>query len=195
FKYWIENSNSYIVVQLETVPTDWRWKATGSFVQTSPKANSTLPLKNLQQLCSPPGQKKSTTPWKFFLEVFIDDEQIPNVMNSKILGVTFDNLQTKHSGNVCNSVSSRNRSLKTLAGTSWGKDKETIVFTYKTSYKSVINYCSPIWTSFLQYRKNSALCIATGCHSITHPYQFYDETSMLPVKSHNELLTTQFLLA
>ena len=139
------------------------------------------------------------------LEVYIDDERVPTVKYPKILVVTFDNLQTfaKQSANVCKSVSSRNRALKALAGTSWGKDKETIVSTYKTSCRSVINCCAPVWTPFLsdtqwskiQTRQNSALRIATGCHSITHPDHLHDETSMLPVKAHNELLTKQFLLS
>ena len=93
--------------------------------------------------------------------------------------------------------------MKALAGTAWGKDKETLVATYKTSCRSVINYSAPVWTPFLsetqwskiQTRQNSALRIATGCHSITHPDHLHDETSMLPVKTHNELLTKQFLLA
>jgi hypothetical protein len=43
--------------------------------------------------------------------------------------------------------------------------------------------------------QNEALRIATGCHSITAIDHLHHETSVLPLRCHAELLTTQYLLA
>ena len=74
--------------------------------------------------------------------------------------------------------------------------------TYKAIGRSLVNYAAPIWSPKLsdtqwrnlQTRQNTALRIATGCHSITHPDHLHDETSILKVQQHNSLLTQQFLL-
>ena len=44
-------------------------------------------------------------------------------------------------------VSSRNNILKALAGTSWGKQKETLLMTYKAVGRSIINYTPPVWST------------------------------------------------
>ena len=141
---------------------------------------------------------------KLPLAVHINGDPIPTVNNPRILGVTFDNLLTfsHHAKDICNKVSRRNRVLRALAGTSWGKDKEILVTTYKAIGRSIINYAAPVWTSFLsntqwnnlQTRQNTALRIAAGCYSISCPHHLHEETSMLQVKTHNELLSKQFLL-
>lgn len=56
-------------------------------------------------------------------------QTIPTVNKPKILGAIFDNLMYffAHAPQVQKKVQSRNNVLKALAGTFWGKDKETIV--------------------------------------------------------------------
>ncbi|KAI5730864.1 hypothetical protein M8J77_001059 [Diaphorina citri] len=99
-------------------------------------------------------------------------------------------------------VRQRNNILKCLAGTSWGKDKETLTVTYKAIGRSLLNYAAPIWTpqisntnwQKLQVAQNSALRTITGCHLMSHQDHLHRETSILPVKPHNELLASQYLL-
>ena len=81
-------------------------------------------------------------------------------------------------------------------------DKETIVNSYKAIGRSVVNYAAPIWTTFLsdtqwnrlQVSQNNALRTATGCHQMAHPDHLHQETLVLPIRKHNELLAKQFLL-
>ena len=41
----------------------------------------------------------------------------------------------------------KNRILRTLAGNTWGKSKETIGTTYKAIGRSIIDYAAPVWTA------------------------------------------------
>lgn len=60
--------------------------------------------------------------YKLDLKIFVDDFKIPTVNNPKILGLTFDNLYffTSHTTAIFIKVQSRNKILKSLAGTNWG---------------------------------------------------------------------------
>ena len=49
-----------------------------------------------------------------------------------------------------NKIKSRNNILKVLAGTTWGKEKETLLETYQDISKSVLSYCAPIWSPNLK---------------------------------------------
>ena len=96
----------------------------------------------------------------------------------------------------------RNRILRTLAGTTWGKSKDTIATRYKTFGRSIIDYVAPVWTAGLsdtQWRniqtgQNNALRTATGCHSITPAEHLHLELKILPARYYCSLLTGQFLL-
>jgi len=67
----------------------------------------------------------------------------------------------------------------------------------------VINYAAPVWAPVinesswkcLQTAQNEALRIATSCHKMAHSDHLHQETKMLPVKSHTELLTKQYRLS
>ena len=62
-------------------------------------------------------------------------------------------------------VSKRNNVLKALAGTSWGKDEELLLNSYKATGRAIVNYAAPVWTpslaethwSRLQTSQNAAL--------------------------------------
>lgn len=58
----------------------------------------------------------------------------------KMLGVKFDPILTynQHAKYVKNRMEAKNNVLKTLAGTSWGKDKETLEQTYEGNKQT---YC------------------------------------------------------
>ena len=98
-------------------------------------------------------------------------------------------------------VSGRNNTLKALAGTSWGQQKETLLMTYKAVGRSIINYVAPVWSPNLhdtnyrkiQYTQNEALRIATGCQKISSIDHLHTEAEMLKVREHSELLSAQYL--
>ena len=73
--------------------------------------------------------------------------------------------------------------LKTLAGSSWGQNKETLLLTYIALGKYIASYAAPVWStnasdsSFtkMQTAQNAALRTETGAHkmgsSIDHLHQ------------------------
>ena len=71
-------------------------------------------------------------------------EQLLLVQWPKIIGVHLDTSLSfnKHSDYVAERVSSRNNILTTMAGTSWGQQKETLLITYKAVGRSIINYAT-----------------------------------------------------
>ena len=139
------------------------------------------------------------------LEIEIDGEIVPTVKKPKFLGVTFDNLLSfrQHVSELKSKLQSKNNILKALTGSNWGKDKEVIVNTYKAISQSLLNYACPIWTpalsdtswKSLQTAQNSALRIATGCHLMSDIDHLHNETKIMKVRPHCEMLSKQFLLA
>ena len=67
------------------------------------------------------------------LNLVNSNQRIPTVAIPKILGVTFDNMLTfcVHGKSVQNNMLARTNILKSLAGSSRGKGKETLTITYK----------------------------------------------------------------
>ncbi|XP_069963874.1 uncharacterized protein [Bactrocera oleae] len=137
------------------------------------------------------------------LNISVDGTKIPKLNDPKILGVALDSLCsfTPHMTAITFKVQSRNKIFKSLAGSSWRKDKETLLATYKAIGRPVINYASPIWspgcsttqTRKLQTCQNTALRTITGCLLMSPIEHLHSEAPMLPVKEHNELLSEQFL--
>ncbi len=139
------------------------------------------------------------------LAVEIDGQQVPTVKKPKILGVTFDNLLSfkQQTSELKTKLQKKNNILRALSGSDWGKEKEVIVNTYKAIGKSLLNYCCPIWTpslsatswNSLQTVQNGALRTATGCHRMADIDHLHNETKLMKVKPHCEMLSKQFLLA
>ena len=98
-------------------------------------------------------------------------------------------------------MAKRNNILKALAGSSWGQQKETLLVTYKAIGRSIANYAAPVWTpntshsSFkkIQTSQNAALRTITGCLKLTNIDHLHQETTMLPIKEHSDLLAAQYL--
>ena len=121
----------------------------------------------------------------------------------KILGVTFDPhfTFTPHIHSICDRDRPRINILKSLAGSNWGQQKETIVITFKSLIKSIFTYAAPIWLpnasssaiAKLQSIQNSALRIATGSHKMASVSHLHSETEVLPVTNHLSLLCSQSL--
>ena len=87
--------------------------------------------------------------------------------------------------------------------TTWGQEKETLTLTYKSICRSTLEYGSPVWgpaiseTSWdkLQRIQNQALRISSGCHMMSDIDHLHQETKVLPLRAHSEMLTKQFLAA
>ena len=105
---------------------------------------------------------------KTLLDLVIGNQHIPTVTRLEILGVMFDNMLTfcARGKSVQNKMEARTNILKYLAGSSWGKDKETLIITYKAIGRSIANYAAPIWSP--QRTQNSALRTITGCHVMSN---------------------------
>ena len=122
--------------------------------------------------------------------------------NPKILGVTFDPMATfsPHIAETVKKAKSKLNILKSLASSSWGQDKETILITYKSICRSVLEYSNPIWSPSicqtnwdkLQVIQNKALRIANGCLTLSGIDHLHQETKVLPIKEHATMLTKQF---
>ena len=139
------------------------------------------------------------------LPIHINGDKIPTVKKPKILGVTLDTTFSfkHHADNLKQKMSTKNNILKALAGSTWGQEKETILTSYKAIGLSNANYCASIWTpnlkqtnwNNLQTAQNSALRIATGCVKKTPIQHLHNETKIMPIKEHCEMISKQFLLA
>ncbi len=181
----VEELNSYL-----SVLNNW-FKSRNLFIS---------PSKSSATLFTTASNEVSTT-----LDIIIDGETVPTVKKPKILGVTFDNLLSfrQHATDMKTKLQTKNNVLKALAGSTWGKEKEVLVTTYKAIGQSVLNYCCPIWTPSLsttswkglQTAQNAALRVATGCHLMTDIDHLHHETKIMKVKPHCEMLSQQFLLA
>ena len=84
-------------------------------------------------------------------------------------------------------------------GTTEGDD---ILMTYKAIGRSVANYGAPVWSTNasvtsigkIQIAQNEALRIATRSHKMSSIDHLHNETEMLTVKQHSDLLSAQYLV-
>ena len=128
---------------------------------------------------------------------------IPLEKSPKILGVTLDTHHTfkPHILNTSSKASSRLKILKAVAGSSWGYETETLLNTYNSLIRPILNYAAPIWypaaapsnIQKLQVIQNQALRICLGCHKKSSSSHLHSEAKILTVDQHLELLSTQFL--
>lgn len=138
-------------------------------------------------------------------QVSIDGKLVRLEREPKLLGVTFDTMYTfsKHAKLTVAKGKKKLNLLKSLAGSSWGQDKDTIITTYKTICRSTLEYAVPVWgpaisqTNWqsIQRVQNSALRIATGSLQMADESHLHSETKVLPIQQHSRLLTKQFVAA
>jgi len=95
-----------------------------------------------------------------------------------------------------------NKIVKSLTSTSWGKQKETLIATYKAIVQPILEYASPVWSPIIsvtnrdrqQTTQNTALRMATGCTSDTNIQHLHAETKVLPLLNHLNLHASNFYL-
>ena len=130
------------------------------------------------------------------LTLTIDHTLIPTVKHPKILGLTFDpKLNYGEHVKITKEKASKTVNItKAISGTKWGKQKETLLTTYKTLTRPIIEYASTIWSPIisetnlhkLQTIQNSSFRILTGCTRDTNA-QHIHEKKVLPLKEHLKL--------
>lgn len=135
------------------------------------------------------------------LSLSINNVTIPTVKNPKILGLTLDPSLSfaEHARITKEKADSSIKVLKALTSTSWGKQKETLLATYKAVVLPVIEYASTVWSPMisesnlgkLQTTQNNALRIITGCTADTNTDHLHIETKTLPLSNHLELHASQ----
>ena len=82
-------------------------------------------------------------------------------------------------------------------------DLETIVMSYKTSIRSILEYGTQVWSpevtdtcwNKMQPIQNAALRIATGNYLKASIPHLHRETKVLPLRDHSRLLSYQYLAA
>ena len=136
-------------------------------------------------------------------DVKLNGIQVPTDKHPKILGLTLDPMYKfgPHIDKVVSSGKSKLNALKALAGTDWGQEKEMLTTAYKATLRSNIEYAIAIWGPIIsgnhwnriQTLQNHALRIATGCVKMSSIDHLHQETQVLPLKEHSEMLTKQFL--
>ena len=135
--------------------------------------------------------------YKTQLTLTIDNTRLPTVTHPKILGLTFDPKLTynRQVANATQKANSRTKILKALTSSSWGKDKETLLVTYKALIRPHLEYGNTIYSPLitntlynnLQTVDNTAKRIITGCTTDTRTQHLHDETATLPIKEHFQL--------
>ena len=81
-------------------------------------------------------------------QVKLADQVLPLEKKPKVLGVTIDThlTFTQHCYNIAVNVQQHNNVLKSLAGSIWGCDRETLLTTYQAIGRSILCYCCAVWT-------------------------------------------------
>jgi hypothetical protein len=146
-----------------------------------------------------------THDFKIHPDVRINGEPVRLEKTPKLLGVVYDTMYTfsHHVTETVKKAKTKVNVLKALAGTSWGQDKETLLMTYKSVCRSTLEYAAPVWSQIisktkqenLQTVQNQALRVASGCLLMSHQDHLHQETKVLPLKEHSELISKQFLAA
>ena len=166
----------------------YRWTQNNQLTLNASKTTSTL-------FTPDPAEYNKT------LELQINNTQLPTVKEPKILGLTLDPKLT-YTGHVRKTVTKAKntlKALKALTTTHWGKSKETLLVTYKTITRPILEYANTIWspiisqtnTQKLQTVQNTALRTVTGCTLDTNAEHLHSETLTLPLREHFKLHSSQ----
>ena len=120
----------------------------------------------------------------------------------KVMGLTLSPKLTysTHIHNISVQAHKPLKMIKALTATGCGKQKETLMVTYKSVMRRALEYASSIWSPLssstsinkLQVMQNAALRIATGCTPDTNMQHLHDETLILSIHKHLQLYASQY---
>ena len=107
------------------------------------------------------------------LDLTINNKALPMATHPKVLGLTLDPKLTysTHIYNILVQAYKPLQIIKALTATGWGKQKETLMATYKAVMRPPLEYASSVWSPIasstsinkLQVMQNTSLRTATGC--------------------------------
>ena len=110
-------------------------------------------------------------------------------MHPKVLGLTLDPKLTysTHIHNISVHAHKPLQIITALTATWWGKQKETLMVTYKAVMRPATEFASSVWSPLsssasinkLQVIQNAALRTDTGCTQDTNIQHLHDETLTL----------------
>ena len=82
------------------------------------------------------------------LDPTINNKALPTATHPKVLGLTFDPKLTysTHIHTISVQVHKPLQIIKTLTATGWGKQKETLMATYKAVMRPAVGYASSVWS-------------------------------------------------
>ena len=92
--------------------------------------------------------------------------------------------------------------LKSLAGSSWGQDNETLLLTYNALGKSIAGCAATVWTTKasdsgfkkIQTAHNAALRTATGAHKMASIDHLHQEPLTLKAKDHSYMHSAKYFV-
>ena len=136
------------------------------------------------------------------LDLTINNKALPMTTHPKVLGLTLDPKLTysTHIHNISVQAHKPLQIIKALTATGWGKQKETLMATYKAVMRPALEYASSVWSPIasstsinkLQVMQNAALRTATECTQDTNIQHMHDETLTLPIHEHLQLHASQY---
>ena len=113
----------------------------------------------------------------------------------KVLGRTLDPKLTYSTHIHTISLHKPLQIIKIITTTGWGKQKETLMSTYKAALEYAFSIWSPLTSSTriikLQVIQNAALGTATGCTQDTNIQHLHDGTFILSIHEHLQLHASQ----
>jgi hypothetical protein len=122
---------------------------------------------------------------------------IPTEQDLKILGLSFEPKLTynSHIKNTEAAAKTSPNLLKVISSKEWGKQKETLITSYKAITRPHLEYACTIWGPIasktnigkLETIQNSALRLAIRCTKDTNIQHLREETEVLPVHKHIQL--------
>ena len=136
------------------------------------------------------------------LDLNIHNNALPMAMHPKVLGLTLDPKLTysTHIHNISVQAHKPLQMIKALTATGWGKQKETLMATYKAVMRPALKCASSIRSLLatstiinkLQVMQNAALRTATGCTQDTNIQHLHDETLTISIHEHLQLHASQY---
>ena len=135
------------------------------------------------------------------LDLTINNKALPMATHPNVLGLTLNPKLTYsiHIHNISVQAHKPLQIIKALTATGWGKQKETLMATYKAVMRLALVYASSVWSPIvfwtsinkLQVMQKAALRTATGCTQDTNIQHLHDETLTLPIHEHLQIHATQ----
>ena len=132
------------------------------------------------------------------LDLTINNKALPMATHPKVLGLTLDPKLTYsiHIHNISVQSHTPLQIITALTATGSGKQKETLMATYKAVMRPALEYASSVWSPIasstsinkLQVMQNATLRTATGCRHDTNIQHMRDETLTLPIHEHLQLV-------